>query len=367
MTLRPTLLLALACVAGCRTTTHPPLDSTPLPAEGTLETAGGYLLAVDADGALLATPPSGDVEASLGVTLREEGDLVRVDGLLRADTPLRPGDVLQRVSSTNPEPTDADDFADHWPRLWTAVTSVADLRGYGLAWNLLDVEVRRGEAVETLELELGRPELLPVRPWRPDATRELGVTLCDVRTLPEHLRPALATELQGREVLLVTYVATGSPLGIAGLRPLQLVTARERKDGLELTPLRTSNVDRTFELEEYDASREDTTVLYGLARVQDDPRQTTVHVVLDGWLFAFNRQLLYNPRLDRYVTSQGWSTVGGLLMARSSQDGAGRGDSGYLNIGPFVPVDPEISPNQDGSLLTTPAFAFDEYEWNRER
>ena len=384
--------LAALALTGCISPALTPMDPTPLPARGALKTVGGYELSIDLDGTLVSRPARGDTEASFGASLAQVGTRVVVTGRMRAETPLQVGDVLLRVraeSAQAKERAQAQQGESEFSEAalaWRAVGSVADLRGYDLAWMHLSLEVERGGHVEIVELELGRPEPVAVRYWSPEVTRRGGFLACRIQSLPLHLRPArvyededapLDLEPLSDEALLVLWVATDSTFGVGGLRPLQVATFSERygtggesAEELQMLIARRESrpvlelrdVDgRTSEIEVDELTRQtgsDTEFFWILARVEDDPVTTRVLVGPSGWIYAHRRDLDYNPRTDRYERSGSWSMALGLVAGGGAEDG-GRGSSTLFSLGlPNVLDTTGIKSEDDGYPYSGP-FAFD--------
>ncbi len=383
-------------LSGCINPALTPMDPSPLPTRGALETAGGYELSIDLDGTLVSRPARGDVEAALGASLAEVGTRVVVTGRMRAETPLQAGDTILRVRARSPQASEQEDEEPKFSEralAWYPVNDLGDLRGYDLAWIRLQLEVERAGEVEVLEFDLGHPDPVAVRFWEPGTTRKVGFLACRVQSLPLHLRPArarsdpaapLELEPLSDDAILVLWVATDSTFGVAGLRPLQIASFSHRFDeggqgtaspepfgAREMHMLLRGEARSVLNLRDPDGrvseiafdelttqQGSDLEVLWIVARVEDDPVTTRVLIGPSGWIYAHRRDLRYNPRSDRYERSGTWSMALGLL-AGSSTGEAGRGDATLFSLGlPNTLDDSGIDPEDDGFPYSGP-FAFD--------
>jgi hypothetical protein len=387
-------LLALALLAsGCHSYLLP-FDDRPLPARGSLETESGQRLAVAYDGELLARPPRGDVGAALGVGLfADEAGLV-VSNQLHPDTPLIPGDKILWVAPVFPARAgrkiarlheaallgdslaDVEEGFDQFSlprsrgaepgrRTPEALRQAAgahgvkhhdDLRGYlcGLGWLNLDLLVARGDEQIVVRVALERREAwVPTRPLKSDRSRWRGLALVGVEELPPALRPTGSVSGE----VLVTRVARGSPLGRAGLRPLDVLTTRaadlllsRHKDLLtQLFPKASSSFGQTLE--------EDGAILVAartpdgtLKQLEFVPRQAPTDLWFpflfsqqnDGtrshlgvgpldMLFHTSDELVYLPTQDRYLRSSRWSVLT-IFQGGARRTNQGTEDWGGINF-----------------------------------
>lgn len=203
-----------------------------------------------------------------------------------------------------------------------AVARSADLRGYvsGAGWLELDLLVEREGKESVLRVPLARREAwVPTRPRLPDRGRWRGLELVRVSTLPTGLQPRSA--LPGD--VLVTRVARSSPLGEAGLRPLDLISSddadmllggaasgslsqRLREAGSVELQARAPD-GRTKRLE-FQPRQEPTQLWFPLAFAYE--RGTSgYHFGLGWWdvLFHASGRTEYSPALDDYVETSRWS------------------------------------------------------------
>lgn len=320
--------LPLALLAGCMQGHLRPMDPTSLLPRSPLPTTGSRQLEVGLDGNVVHRPGGGDVEAALGATLVETAAGLRVEDVRSDDAPFAPGDLVQAVRPHPPGRELAPITSATWTRA-LPVTGLDDLRGYGLAWSVLDLLVERGGRRVGVRREVGRPEPLAVRLWVPDLTRRLGFECCRVDALPADLVPTTAR--RGRGDVLVTYVAVESPLAIRGLRPLDVVRDVGtdpsalfdgehdvvRADGTEVPGLDFTAAAAPTDLE----------ALFVLLAVESDAVQTVVHLGPYGLIFSHQSKLAYDARTDRYAEA----TTFGLfatLFRRASLSGDGRRDWG---------------------------------------
>ncbi|HBP19396.1 MAG TPA: hypothetical protein DEA08_16605 [Planctomycetes bacterium] len=407
------LFAFLPLVCGCTLTSEAPMDLSSLPASSALETVGGYELSIDVDGALVARSPSGDLEAALGASLAEVDSGVVVTGRLDAASPLREGDRLLRALPVSAALVDDDrerfaHLADYEHKLdvliealvgWTplerrqlrphAVRDLASLRGYGLGWVVLYLELEREGQRRLVLREVGRPTPVAARPWEPQLTRKVGFSAVRVDSLPPHLRPK--TSPMGGA--LITWVSPDSTFGIHGMRPLQVLAPvgeavkevghnpyeamvhslekmredmrqeEEREEDDESTTLLLRDVDGshvTIVMDRVTSQpRTEFELLWGaLLRVRHDPTFTSVSIGPGGHVFGINSSLAYNPRTDRYVEGSSWSLAYDSMGGRS-YGGDGRGGAGSFRVG-LADGLPEtvIDPQDDGPFFEGP-FIFD--------
>jgi len=398
---------------GCSISSPPRMDMSSLPARASLKTVGGYRLTLDPDGALVATPDGADIEAALGVSLAELDSGVVVQGRLDASSPFRRGDRLVSVM-----PFEAAPFEEHRERMEglakgkidpTAfgnalaeigvdvdllasrpVTSVDSLRGYGLAWVVLILEVER-DGERTLAIrEVGRPQLVATRLYEPQITRKVGFEAVQISSLPPHLRPL--TSPKGGA--LVTWVSPDSTFGLHGLRPLQVLAPGEaderlRRKGLgpygslladlededddedgdedgedeESLPLIVRDVDGTeIWIRPDELTRQPRTefeLLWGvLLTVRNDPSYTSISIGPAGHVFHWGNTLAYNPRTDRYQPTKKWS-LAYQTVTGSNYGHEGRGAGSTFNAGLLDTLpETEIDPDDDGPFFSGP-FIFD--------
>jgi RNA polymerase sigma-70 factor (ECF subfamily) len=203
-------LSLLAALAGCRGF-ELRRDDSPLPSRSA-PARGGAELEVRA-GEVTARPAAQDLGAYLGARLREDDEGVVVETRLRADTELEPGDRLREVGVVLP-----DAFHRH------QVKRLADIAGYsaGAGWLLLELYVLRRNEERIVHVQLtDRRERVPARRWDPRGTfRRNGIELCALDDWPPELLPAWAEPTDHMVIL----VERGSEAGLAGLRPLDIVT-----------------------------------------------------------------------------------------------------------------------------------------------
>lgn len=407
------LFALLPLVCGCSLTSEAPMDPTSLPSTASLETVGGYELSIDVDGALVARPPSGDLEAALGASLAQLDSGVVVTGRLEAASPLREGDRLLRALPVSAALVEEDRerftrLADYEHKLevlmealvgWTPlrrhqlrphrVRNLASLRGYGLGWVVLYLEVERQGERRLVLREVGRPTPVAARPWEPQLTRKVGFAAVRVDSLAPHLRPK--TSRAGGA--LITWVSPESTFGIHGMRPLQVLSpvddevqkvghthseamvyalekirqdmdkVEEEEEDPEAATLLLRNVDGshvTIRMDEVTSQpRTDFSLLWGvLLRVRHDPTSTSVSIGPGGHVFRLGNSLAYNPRTDRYVEGNSWSLAYD-SMGGGSYGGDGRGGAGSLRVGladglPKTVIDQD----DDGPFFKGP-FIFD--------
>lgn len=389
------LALALSLCAGCHSYLVP-FDDRALPARAPVETASGQHLAVAWDGQLLARPARGDVGAALGVALHDDDEGVLVSNRLEPDSQLEAGDRILWVSPLLPARGEAirrshseslerttggklsfgeilaqDPAApvsyDSWePNTQPAVVpeerpspSPAALRGLpaahavrssedlgdylcGVGWLSLDLLVLRGEEELVVRAPLRlRQQWVATRPLRPDRSRWRGVELVDVRDLPPPLRP------RGSEPgdVLVTRVARGAPLGVAGLRPLDLLgeeaanllldrngslrDALERGDELVLS---VREPDGNPKLIEFTPRSEPTNLWFPfLYSHQSDGSRFHLGVGPLDMLFHASSSQVYLPTQDRYLESSRWSLLT-LIQGGARRTEQGTEDWGGINF-----------------------------------
>jgi len=393
---RTALALALSLCVGCHSYLVP-FDDRALPARAPVETASGQRLAVAWDGELLARPARGDIGAALGVALHDDDEGVLVSNRLEPDSRLEAGDRILWVAPRLPEngaairrshgeslqlevgpglsfsevlaqdPANPVSY-DSWEpsaqqRVVPAereeppapgvlrglpaaheVRSSEDLSDYlcGVGWLSLDLLVRRGEEELVVRAPLSlRQQWVPTRPLRPDRSRWRGVELVDVRDLPPPLRP------RGSEPgdVLVTRVARGAPLGVAGLRPLDVLgeeaagllldrnlrlrDALERGDELVLT---VRGADGNPKLIEFSPRREPTNLWFPfLYSHQSDGSRFHVGVGPLDVLFHASSSQVYLPTQDRYLKSSRWSLLT-LIQGGARRTEQGTEDWGGINF-----------------------------------
>ncbi|MBL4846283.1 MAG: hypothetical protein JKY65_12210 [Planctomycetes bacterium] len=373
-------LIALA-LSGCHGYLLP-YDERPLPAQSVLETNSGQRLAIAGDGQLIARPGRGDVAAALGVALFDAPEGVFVANALVAGSALRRGDRIQWVVAALPkggrelhlrhealanwteeEADGSQSSFDNYQQLDLAsfpsklslkgsmsfgrgggalkpgpsptltqfrgqagahaVTKAADLRGYlaGAGWLKLDFLIERAGQDLVIRVPLERRESwVPTRPRLPDRGRWRGLELVPVATLPANLQPRSA--LPGD--VLVTRVARSSPLGEAGLRPLDLITSfdadmllggtasgdslgqRLRDKGHVAIEARAP--DGRLKAVEFQPRQEPTQLWFPFAFAYERG-SGGYHFGLGWWdvLFHASGRTEYSPDLDDYVETSRWS------------------------------------------------------------
>lgn len=341
---------ALLALGGCTYDYVRPMDRRGIPAATAARTHGGQELLVDEDGSLFWRP--GDVAAALGVTLADGPGGVTVaavgtevaTGLEVGDRivlvgPLPPGldlAVVERLPP--PEPPELRGRGHE-------VSSLLDLRGYALCPVVLDLlVVRRGREL-ALRWPVAQPEQVARPLWMAAATRQLGFEACRVDDLPAHLVPAHATP--GRGDVLVTQVALGSPVGVDGLRPLDVVAsvgqARDavelfgvtefgQLDGVRVRVLRPDGSERELLLPWPTAPLESEGLL-GLWVVEQDPTRSHVGVGPMDLLFHYHDELQYEPRSDAYLERASWSLL--TVFQATSVEGDGRMDYDMVKVNPI--------------------------------
>lgn len=385
---------ALALCAGCHSYLVP-FDDRALPSRGPVETVSGQRLAVAWDGELLARPARGDVGAALGVALYDDDEGVLVSNRLEPESQLEAGDRILWVAPHLPQTgaaigrSHSESLArttgpglslreileqgpsapvryDSWepssqPRVSSLgepptpgalrrlpaaheVRSGEDLSDYlvGVGWLSLDLLVRRGEEELVVRAPLRlRQQWVPTRSLRPDRSRWRGVELVDVRDLPPPLRP------RGSEPgdVLVTRVARGAPLGVAGLRPLDVLgeeaaellldrnqrlrEALERGDELVLS---VRGPEGNPKLLEFSPRRAPTNLWFPfLYSHQSDGARFHVGVGPLDMLFHASSSQVYLPTQDRYLKSSRWSLLT-LFQGGARRTEQGTEDWGGINF-----------------------------------
>ena len=205
------------------------------------------------------------------------------------------------------------------------VRRIADLRGYlaGAGWVELDLLVAREGTEVVLRLPLARQETwVPTRARLPALGRWRGLELVPVSTLPRELRPVAAAP----DAVLVARVARSAPLGQAGLRPLDLISAEDAAVLLGVPSggesiraqlrshgevrIRARASDGEFKELSFVPRREPTQLWFPLtfAYERDASRY---HFGLGWWdvLFHASGRKEYLPGLDDYVETTRWSLL----------------------------------------------------------
>lgn len=347
---RTILALALLVLAGggCRSYLQP-YDRTPLPAR-TVETQGGARLEA-ADGELALLPAARDVGAMLGVALEDGPGGVTVVERLRKTAPLLEDDRIVLVAAllpfdaaaerrrvvarmdektrrhvtvdieppAQPEPPVARSFAELRRKPGAhEVRAVADLTGYtaGVGWAVLDLGVRRGGEELVIRAKLVE-ERRPVeaKSWRRAETRALGIDVVSLEDWPPERLPAHATPRD----LLVTRVAKSSRVGLAGLRPLDVVKRGDMTDpaiglvaehhGVEEARLRVVHPDGAEkEIPVAAGRREPVDVWFPfLLSYQDDGFRSHVGLGPLDMLLHFSSEETYEADMDRYDATRRYS------------------------------------------------------------
>lgn len=362
-----------------------PYDERPLPAQGTLETEDGQRLTVAADGQLMSRPGRGDLAAALGVALYDSPEglfvanaLVAGSGLQRGDRILWAAAALPKVgnlleeehraivnfTASEGQTSDLDNYQQLEPSSYAKlsfgrklpadavsrpestepsppptpgeirgrvgahpVRASADLKGYvsGAGWLQLDLLLLRAGREQVVRVALERREAwVPTRPRLPGPGRWRGLELVPVHNLPAGLRPRAAAAND----VLVTRVARSSPLGQAGLRPLDLITQEDADallGGVGLTDERSL---RAQLREKGHVSLEARAPDGQVKRLEFVPRQEPTqlwfpfafayerngdgyHFGLGWWdvLFHVSGRTEYSPDLDDYVDTSRWSVL----------------------------------------------------------
>jgi len=363
-----------------------PYDERPLPAQSTLETQNGQRLTIAADGQLMSRPGRGDLAAALGVALYDSPQGLFVANALTAGSGLQRGDrilwavaALPRVGKLLEEEhqaivqfaagegqtSDLDNYQQLEPSSYSklsfgrklpaeavsrpasvepsppptpgeirglagahAVAKSADLQGYvsGAGWLQLDLLIERDGRQVVVRVALERREAwVPTRPRLPGPGRWRGLELVPVRSLPQGLRPRTASP----DEVLVTRVARSSPLGQAGLRPLDLISQADADVLLGgVSPVFTS---RSLPIQVRETGRVELEARAPdgrIKRLEFVPRQEPTqlwfpfafayerngdgyHFGLGWWdvLFHVSGRTEYSPDLDDYVQTSRWSVL----------------------------------------------------------
>jgi hypothetical protein len=357
-----------------------PYDERPLPAQSTLGTQDGQRLTIAADGQLMSRPGRGDVAAALGVALYDSPQglfvanaLVAGSGLRRGDKVLwaaaalpKVGEFLQQeheaivhFAANEGQTSDLDNYQQLEPSSYQklsfgralpsevasrpeslgprpkptpseirsrvgahAVTKSDDLRGYVAAagWLELDLLVEREGEQLVVRVGLERREAwVPTRPRLPGPGRWRGLELVPVRNLPQGLRPRAAAP----DEVLVTRVARSSPLGQAGLRPLDLISEADarmllgvsRKLPIQLREagqiqLEARAPDGRIKRLEFLPRQEPTQLWFPFAFAYER-NGDGYHFGLGWWdvLFHVSGRTEYSPDIDDYVETSRWSVL----------------------------------------------------------
>lgn len=376
-----TLLAALSLLAntGCHGYLLP-YDERPLPAQSTLETQDGQRLTIAADGQLTSRPGRGDVAAALGVALFDSPEGLFVANALTAGSELQRGDQILWAAAALPKvgkflqeehqaildftvneghSSDLDNYQQLEPSSYSKlsfgrklpadvaskpenaepsppptpseirgrvgaheVTTSADLRGYvaGAGWLKLDLLVLREGAERVVRVRLERREAwVPTRPRLPGPGRWRGLELVPVRSLPSGLRPRGAAP----DEVLVARVARSSPLGQAGLRPLDLISDEASQmllgvnRGLPTQLRETGRVELEARAPDGRVKslafvpRQEPTQLWFPFAFAYERNGDGYHFGLGWWdvLFHVSGRTEYSPDVDDYVQTSRWSVL----------------------------------------------------------
>jgi hypothetical protein len=345
------LLLAWsAAVAGCAYGGYlQEPDLRPLPARSAITQGGHELEARDGD--LFFRGGPADIGGALGAELVEEEGAVVVAALLRAETPLRPGDrivaaaavVPPRRSAAAPEgaaeqgeqpapvPPPAGIAALLALPWGQAVRRLDDLRGYraGLGWVALDLGIRRegAELVARLRLE-DEWRRLPVMRWDPDQVfRRAGIELCALDDWPEAMLPLYA----GGEHHLVLRVERDAPAAHAGLRPLDAIVDA-RRFAATGKAVKVSPDGSRSEIAVPPRRRTDFRIPLAVSIEEDGVRS---HLGLGpfDWLFHRSSIRSYDPDGDTFHLKTRWSLFSVLQGVSSRREG---GEERYFALDPLI-------------------------------
>jgi len=337
------LLLGASALAGCHSYLLP-ADQRAMP-HRSAPTRGGDRL--EADEGRLSVRKSSIAEA-LDVVLVEDEGGVLVDACLRDKSAFEPGDrillvklelpdrrgALHRASAPTATAIPARDPS------WIPVRKLEDLDGFQAIRDVvhLDFSVVREKhrVIVCAEPDFG-PRQLPVAAAGGAGARELGVEVCAVSDWPESLLPAHAK----RDDMLVVRVSRDSALGMAGLRPLDVIVAgtTHRLGSPGLKPgtkheLKVRKPDGRERVLRYEAPREPVELWVPfLLSVQWDDRRTHVGLGPLDVLFHGHRRSEYDPATDSYATASGWS-LGTVVQRGVERDGSG--SKGMFHVEPLT-------------------------------
>lgn len=365
--------LPLLVATGCSAPFLRPMSLAALPARAAIPTRGGEQLELEADGSLVVRPRYGDLERAFGARFAEDATEVRVAELVRGDCPLRPGDRIdaveggvvfgeppsERARRTYLGAAEPGETSPAQATPWGGTPAVApvrpvgrghpvrgldDLRGYTLAWCVLDLRVLREGKPTTVRIEVGAPRPVAARKQNPDRTRPAGYEAVWLESLPPELRP---TEERGS--LLVTWVAEGSPLARQGLRPFDQAVPAFWGSLLDADPARPAALEEWAQGPAFEAVwGPDGRAKDALWVPPQDPAEKSLPLlfaVVEGagrsrigvgpfdWIFHTHTIESYDRRTDRYLSRRDTSLLG--LFSWSSAEGDGRHDlvSGSLGLG----------------------------------